>query len=64
MPCVSHGTCCANQVVGAGAGGITGAFGGTAPCGTAPLGKSVVAADGTTLGAAAAAANKRAFNFL
>ena len=58
MPCVSHGQCCAMAVVGAGpAGGITGAFGGSAP-----FGKSVAAADGTTFGAAAA--NKIGFNFV
>jgi membrane-associated phospholipid phosphatase len=54
IPCVSQGKCCENQVVGMGCGGSGGKLAGTFG-GTAPRGKAVAAAGGTTLVAVAAA---------
>src|SRR5579862_2378344 len=52
MPCVSHGACSENHVVGAGCGTIGGATG--AAGGTAPRGNAEAAADGTAWPAAVA----------
>src|SRR5579863_5181829 len=53
MPCVSHGTCCENQVVGAGCGTI-GGVAGRGELAAAPRGNAEAAADGTALPAAVA----------